>query len=64
MAQWVKNLPVNAEAIRDVGSITVWEDPLEKQAQPSVIFAGESHWQKSLNYKTSQKSNSEKILIF
>ena len=49
MARVVKNLPANAEAVRNVGSIPGWEGPLEEgMAAHSVFLLGESHGQRSL----------------
>ena len=42
----VKNLPANAG---DTGSISGWEDPLEKEMDPTPVFLlGKSHGQRSL----------------
>ena len=49
MARVVKNLPANAEDIRDVGLIPGWEDPLEEgMAAHSVFLLGESHGQRAI----------------
>ena len=45
----VKNPPANAGDIRDMGSISVSEDPLEEAGQPTPVFwPGESQEQRSL----------------
>ena len=45
----VRNLPANAEDIRDVGSTPGLEDPLEKGMTTTPGFLpGESHGQRSL----------------
>ena len=45
----VKNPPANAGDIRDMGSISVLEDPLEEAGQPTPVFwPGESQGQRSL----------------
>ena len=45
----VKNPPANAGDIRDMGSISVSEDPLEEAGQPTPVFwPGESQGQRSL----------------
>ena len=45
----VKNLPASSGDAGDLGSISGWEDPLEKQWQPVPIFLpGKFHGQKSL----------------
>ena len=49
MAPVVKNLPANAGATGDVGSILGGEDPLEEEMATSPGFLpGESHGQRSL----------------
>ena len=57
MAQWVKNLPAKQETqemqVRSLG----WEDPLEKEKQPTpVFFPDQSHGQGSL-WATVQESD-------
>ena len=43
MAQWVKNLPVNAEAIRDTGSIAgSWRFPGERNGNPLQYYCLEN----------------------
>ena len=45
----VKNPPANAGDIRDMGSISVSEDPLEEAGPPTPVFwPGESQEQRSL----------------
>ena len=45
----VRNSPINAGDIRDAGSISGSEDPLEEGRQPTPVFlSGESHGQRSL----------------
>ena len=46
----VKNPFTNAGDVRDTGSIPgPWEDPLEKEWQPTPVFwPGESHGQRTL----------------
>ena len=41
VAQLVKNPPANAEDARNVSSIPGWEDPLEKEMQPTLVFLPE-----------------------
>ena len=41
----VKKLPANAGDARDVGSVPVWEDPLEEDMAPHFsILAGRIPW--------------------
>ena len=45
----VKNLPASIGDMRNVGSVTEWEDPLERKWHPTpVLLLEESHEQKSL----------------
>ena len=45
----VKNPPANAGDIRDMGSISVLEDPPDEAGQPTPVFwPGESQGQRSL----------------
>ena len=49
MVLLVKNSPVNAEDVGDMGSISGQENPLEEgMAAHSSIFAGGSHGQRSV----------------
>lgn len=49
MALVVKNLSVNAGDIRDVGSISGLEDPLDEgMTNHSIFLLGESHPQRNL----------------
>ena len=41
VAQLVKNPPANAEDARNASSIPGWEDPLEKEMQPTLVFLPE-----------------------
>ena len=58
----VKNLPVNAGHMRDVGSILGREDPLEENmATHSSMLAWNSHGQRSLaGYSPSGHKESDK----
>ena len=42
----IKNSPVNAGEIRDVGSSMNWEDSLERSWQPTPVFLPEEPIQK------------------
>ena len=45
----VKNLPVDAGDVKNMGSVFGWEDPLEEgMATTPVFLPGESHGQGSL----------------
>ena len=45
----VKNLPVDAGDVKNMGSVFGWEDPLEEgMATTPVFLPGESHGQSSL----------------
>ena len=45
----VKNLPVDAGDVKNMGSVFGWEDPLEEgMATTPVFLSGESHRQRSL----------------
>ena len=45
----VKNLPVNAGDVRDMGSVPGWEDPWRRKRQSTpVLLPGKSHGQRSL----------------
>ena len=44
----VKNPPVNAGDLRDMGLLLGWEDPLEKETTAIPVFwPGKSHGQRS-----------------
>ena len=60
MAQWVKNLPAMQEVQETQFQSLDWEDPLEKEMQPTpVILPETSHGQRSLvGYSSKGKKES------